>query len=97
MSRDTKQSSAEFAERCSLSAQAVDFCPYRRRQGRIRCTPAKLAEFMLEVLLGLRRDIPTSPFPLEFGDELPGCTHPMLIGQSAVWHRPLPPWVGSTH
>ncbi len=34
---------------------------------------------MLEVLLGLRRDIPISPFPLEFGDELPGCAHLVTI------------------
>ena len=39
---------------------------------------------MLEVLLGLRRNISHSSFPLEFNDELPGCAHPVTIGQSAV-------------
>jgi hypothetical protein len=39
---------------------------------------------MLEVLLGLRRDLSNSSFPLEFNDELPGCAHPVTIGQSAV-------------
>jgi hypothetical protein len=39
---------------------------------------------MLEVLLGLRRDIPNSSFSLEFDDELPGCVHPATIGQSAA-------------
>ena len=39
---------------------------------------------MLEVLLGLRRDIPHSSFSLEFDDELPGCVHPATIGQSAA-------------
>ena len=38
---------------------------------------------MLEVLLGLRRDIPTSPFPLEFGDELSGYAHSGMIGEWA--------------
>ena len=38
---------------------------------------------MLEVLLGFRRDIPTSPFPLEFGDEPPGYCHSSSIGQLA--------------
>ena len=42
---------------------------------------------MLEVLLGLRRDIPNSSFPLEFDDELPGCVHPVTIGQSAASKR----------
>ena len=81
MSRDTKQSIAELAERRSLSAQAVDFRPYRRRQRQIRCVAAEFAELMLEVLLGLRRDIPTSPFPLEFGDELSGYAHLGMIGE----------------
>ena len=39
---------------------------------------------MLEVLLGLRRDISHSSFPLEFDDELPGCAHPVTIEQSAA-------------
>jgi hypothetical protein len=39
---------------------------------------------MLEVLLSLRRDITNPSFSLEFDDELPGCLHPVTIGQSAV-------------
>ena len=39
---------------------------------------------MLEVLLGLRRDISHPSFPLEFDDELPGCAHPVTIEQSAA-------------
>lgn len=39
---------------------------------------------MFEVLLGLRRDISHPSFPLEFDDELPGCAHPVTIGQSAA-------------
>ena len=39
---------------------------------------------MLEVLLGLRRDIPFSPLPLEFGDELSGCAHFLTIGEFAA-------------
>ena len=34
---------------------------------------------MLEVLLGLRRDLATSPFPLEFGDELISCAHLLTV------------------
>ena len=83
-SADAEQSSVEPAEGCSLSAQAVDFCPYRRCQDRIRCAPAKFAELMLEVLLGLRRDIPTSSFPLEFGDKLSGYSHLSMIGEFAA-------------
>jgi hypothetical protein len=82
--RDTEEDSAELAQRLSLSAQPVDFRPHRRRQRRVRCVSAKSAEFMLEVLLGLRRDITNSSFPLEFDDEMPGCVHPVTIGQSAA-------------
>ena len=82
--RDTEEDSAELAQRLSLSAQPVDFRPHRRRQRRVRCVSAKCAEFMLEVLLGLRRDITNSSFPLEFDDEMPGCVHPVTIGQSAA-------------
>ena len=39
---------------------------------------------MLEVLLGLRRDIPNSSLSLEFDNELPGCAHPATIVQSAA-------------
>jgi hypothetical protein len=39
---------------------------------------------MLEVLLGLRRDISTSAFPLEFGDELSGDAHVPMIGEFAA-------------
>src|SRR6202162_2979907 len=88
MSRDTKQIRAELAKRCSLSAQAVNLRPYRRCQGRIRCVPAKFAELMLEVLLGLQRDIPPSPCPLEFGDELSSYTHLPMIGEFAASNRP---------
>ena len=49
----------------------------------IRCVAAEFAELMLEVLLGLRRDIPISPFPLEFGDELSGYAHLAMIGEFA--------------
>jgi hypothetical protein len=34
---------------------------------------------MLEVLLGLRRDLATSPLPLEFGDELINCAHLLTV------------------
>jgi hypothetical protein len=37
---------------------------------------------MFEVLLGLRRDITTSPFPLEVGNELSGYTHRLRIGET---------------
>ena len=50
-----------------------------RRQGRGRRIPTELAELVLDVLVGLRRDIPTSPFPLKFGNELPGCCHSSSI------------------
>jgi hypothetical protein len=43
-------------------------------------------ELMLEVLLGLRRDIPFAPLPLEFGDELSGCAHPEII---SPWRKRL--------
>ena len=79
-----KQDIAELAKRRRFSDQAVDFRPYRGGQRQFRCVSAQCAEFMLEVLLGLRRDIPTSPFPLEFGDELPGCAHLATIAQSAA-------------
>jgi hypothetical protein len=36
---------------------------------------------MLEVLLGLRGDIATSPFPLELGYELSGYAHSGMIGE----------------
>jgi hypothetical protein len=39
----------------------------------------QVSEFMLEVLLGLRRDLATSPFPLEFGDELISCAHLLTV------------------
>ena len=45
---------------------------------------------MLEVLLGLRRDISHSSFPLEFNDELSGCAHPVTIGQSAAVEEGMP-------
>jgi hypothetical protein len=82
--RDTEQHSAELAQRLSLSAYPVDFRPHRRHQRRVRCVLAKGTEFMFEVLLGLRRDIAHSSFPLEFDDKLPGCVHPATIEQSAA-------------
>jgi hypothetical protein len=66
-------------------------------EGIVSTSPAKLlslyrkydktfpsAEFMLEMLLGLRRDISNSSFTLEFEDELSGCAHPVTIEQSAA-------------
>jgi hypothetical protein len=56
--------------------------PYRaaaKRRG--RCVPPQLAEFVLEMQFGLGRDIPTSPFPLEFGAESVGCWHSSSIGK----------------
>jgi hypothetical protein len=40
-------------------------------------------DIMLEMQFGLGRDIPASPFSVEFGDELPGCCHPSSIGPFA--------------
>jgi hypothetical protein len=77
--RDAEQGSAELTKRPSLSAQADDFHAYRCRQHRVGCVPAKLAQLMLQVLLGLRRDIPASPLPLKFGDKLSGCAHLMTV------------------
>jgi hypothetical protein len=42
----------ELAECRSLSAQAVDFRAYHRRQRQVTCVAAEFAELMLEVLLG---------------------------------------------
>ena len=81
--RDAKHGSTELAKRRSLPGQAIDFCPDRRRQSRVRCASAKCAELMFEVLLGLRRDISTSPFPLEVGYELSGHTHRPSIRETA--------------
>ena len=36
-------------------------------------------DIMLEMQFGLGRDIPASPFSLEFGDELACCCHPSSI------------------
>ena len=68
--RNAEQGSPELAQYRSLSVQAINFFPNRRCQRRVRCIPAKFTEFMLEVQLGLRRDVPLTPFPLEFGDKL---------------------------
>lgn len=76
---DAKQGSAELPKRGRLSVQPVDFHLYRRRKCRGRRIPTELAELVLDVLVGLRRDIPTSPFPLEFSNELPGCCHSSSI------------------
>jgi hypothetical protein len=81
---DAKQSSAEPTKRRSLSSQTVDFHAYRCRQRRIGCAPAKLAKLMFEVLLGLRRDIPASPLPLKFGDELSSDAHVPMIAELAA-------------
>jgi hypothetical protein len=80
--RNAEQGSTELAQYRSLSVQAINFHPDRRRQRRVWRIPAKFAEFMLEMLLSLRRDIPMSPLPLEFGDELSGCGHSLTIEET---------------
>jgi hypothetical protein len=44
---DAEQSSTKFAKRRSLSVEAIDFRPDRRRRRRARCVTAKLAELVL--------------------------------------------------
>ena len=80
--RNAEQGSPELAQYRSLSVQAINFHPDRRCQRRVRCIPAKFTEFMLEVLLGLRRDVPLTPFPLEFGDKLSGDGHALTIEET---------------
>src|SRR3984957_2099518 len=43
---DAEQSSTKFAKRRSLSVEAIDFRPDRRRRRRARCVTAKLADFV---------------------------------------------------
>ena len=80
----SKHLSTQPAERCHFSFQSVDLFPHRRRQRRGRCIPTELAEDVLEVQFSLGGDLPTSPFLVEFGDELAGCCHPSSIGQFAL-------------
>ena len=72
---NTKQVGTQRAERRSLPLQPVDLFPDRRRQRRSRRVPAELAEHVLEMKLGLGRDFPALPFPVELGDELADDSH----------------------
>ena len=97
----TKHLSPQLAKRGSFSFQSVDFflyCCCQRRDGRV---PSKFTEHVLDMQFGLGRHLSTSPFAVEFGDELPGCCHPSSIGQFApgfdparfVTPPPSTPWL----
>ena len=47
----------------------------------------KFSEFVLEMLFGLRGDIPDPLLALEVGDELSGCAHPPTIWEMAASAR----------
>jgi hypothetical protein len=52
------------------------------------CVPAKFAELMLEVLLGLQRNMTAAPFSLEFGDELSGFAQLPMVEKFGASNRP---------
>jgi hypothetical protein len=72
------------AKRCRLSFKTVNLSPNCPRQDRFRSVSTKFSEFVFEMLLGLRGDIPELLLTLEVGDELSGCAHPPTIGEMAV-------------
>jgi hypothetical protein len=73
----------ELAECLRLPLQPIDLRTNRYPEDRTGGVPPELAELVLYALLGLRRNVPTSPFPLEFGDELSGYAHLGMIGKQA--------------
>jgi hypothetical protein len=85
-----KHFSTQPAQRGSFSVQPVDLLLDRRRQRRGSSVPAKPAEDVLEMQVGLGRDMPAAPFPLKFGDELARCCHPRSIAPFAAAFRPRP-------
>jgi hypothetical protein len=78
-----QQNATKSPESRRLSFQPVDFSVHGRRQHHAGGIPARLSEFMPEMLFGLGGDIPRSPFPLESGDEIAGEGHRIITGRSA--------------
>jgi hypothetical protein len=69
-------------ERRRLYVKTVDLSLDKSRQRRLGGVPPELSEFLFQMLLGLRRDIPPSLLLLEGGHEPTGNGHRSIIGQS---------------
>jgi hypothetical protein len=80
----TQQGLSKLTERRSLYFETVNLSLDSPHQHRFGSVSTKFSEFVFEMLLGLRGDIPDLLLALEVGDELSGCAHPPTIGEMAV-------------
>jgi hypothetical protein len=73
-----QQGLPKAAKSSGLSFEAVDLGVNSRRQHRGGSIPPEAPQFMFQVLLCLRGDIPDLLFALEGGDEVPRCGHRVI-------------------
>jgi hypothetical protein len=80
-----EQIGPHLSQGCHLAFYPVNLRSNRRREGRFRGVPTKRPKRVSQTLLRFRADIPISPLPLEFSNELTSRGHPQ--GKSKPIYR----------